>query len=176
MAFKEEFEYLSFKCCYCGCFNPSRKKRQSVPKFESKLSPSRTLTSPSTDSDVSSDESSSKPIITEINEPLDIINTSNVENIPQIALEDNIDSVLPQAISCTLKDSACSTTETQDRGDSQNSSNNENINPFEKNANIFEDGDIGNPFGEYDSEDETKNIEKDTFKVDDTVKTETKED
>jgi endoplasmic reticulum junction formation protein lunapark len=31
MALKEEFEYLSFKCAYCGSFNVSRKQKLDVP-------------------------------------------------------------------------------------------------------------------------------------------------
>ncbi|CAG9857946.1 unnamed protein product [Phyllotreta striolata] len=34
MAMKEEFEYVSFACCYCGQFNPARKKKPIGPKFE----------------------------------------------------------------------------------------------------------------------------------------------
>ncbi|XP_060535141.1 endoplasmic reticulum junction formation protein lunapark isoform X1 [Cylas formicarius] len=32
MAVKEEFEYTSFRCCYCSHFNPSRKKRPAGPQ------------------------------------------------------------------------------------------------------------------------------------------------
>lgn len=32
MALKEEFEYLSYKCCYCYNFNPARKQRPDLPK------------------------------------------------------------------------------------------------------------------------------------------------
>ncbi|CAH1108654.1 unnamed protein product [Psylliodes chrysocephalus] len=41
MALKEEFEYLSFNCCYCSQFNPARKKKPSGPKFETSPRPSR---------------------------------------------------------------------------------------------------------------------------------------
>lgn len=34
MALREEFEYLSFRCCYCMTYNPSRKLRPSAPKLE----------------------------------------------------------------------------------------------------------------------------------------------
>lgn len=34
MALKEEFEYLSFRCCYCYFLNPARKKRPPAPKLE----------------------------------------------------------------------------------------------------------------------------------------------
>ncbi|KAK6620048.1 hypothetical protein RUM44_006448 [Polyplax serrata] len=34
MALKEEFEYTSFKCCYCFFYNPSRKVRPDAPKLE----------------------------------------------------------------------------------------------------------------------------------------------
>ncbi|XP_022913793.1 endoplasmic reticulum junction formation protein lunapark isoform X2 [Onthophagus taurus] len=43
MALKEEFEYLSFKCCYCFTFNPARKQRPAAPKLESELLPPYSL-------------------------------------------------------------------------------------------------------------------------------------
>ncbi|KAK3930567.1 Endoplasmic reticulum junction formation protein lunapark-B [Frankliniella fusca] len=33
MALKEEFEYLSFRCCYCHYFNPARKQRPQAPRL-----------------------------------------------------------------------------------------------------------------------------------------------
>ncbi|CAH0754342.1 unnamed protein product [Bemisia tabaci] len=33
MALKEEFEYLAYKCAYCGYFNPARKQRLVAPKL-----------------------------------------------------------------------------------------------------------------------------------------------
>lgn len=57
MVFKEEFEYLSFKCCYCGFFNPSLKKRPSGPQLKPTISQPVADTSESSDSDLSSVES-----------------------------------------------------------------------------------------------------------------------
>ncbi|KAK4884161.1 hypothetical protein RN001_000432 [Aquatica leii] len=37
MAFRDEVEYFSFRCCYCHTFNPALKKRPLAPKFEYKL-------------------------------------------------------------------------------------------------------------------------------------------
>ncbi|KAL4228972.1 hypothetical protein ACF0H5_012012 [Mactra antiquata] len=34
MAMKEEFEYISFRCCYCYTINPARKKRPFAPRIE----------------------------------------------------------------------------------------------------------------------------------------------
>ncbi|KAH9496058.1 hypothetical protein Btru_012615 [Bulinus truncatus] len=34
MALKEEFEYLSFRCCYCYHLNPARKQRPIAPRLE----------------------------------------------------------------------------------------------------------------------------------------------
>lgn len=34
MAVREEFEYISFRCCYCYHFNPARKKRPIAPKLD----------------------------------------------------------------------------------------------------------------------------------------------
>lgn len=33
MALKEEFEYISFRCCYCLTMNPARKQRLQAPKL-----------------------------------------------------------------------------------------------------------------------------------------------
>ncbi|XP_072174085.1 endoplasmic reticulum junction formation protein lunapark-B-like [Diadema setosum] len=33
MALKEEFEYLAFRCAYCGTFNPAKKVRPNAPKL-----------------------------------------------------------------------------------------------------------------------------------------------
>ncbi|XP_064644430.1 endoplasmic reticulum junction formation protein lunapark-B-like isoform X2 [Lineus longissimus] len=33
MALKEEFEYMSFKCCYCFMLNPAKKQRLSAPRL-----------------------------------------------------------------------------------------------------------------------------------------------
>lgn len=34
MALKEEFEYMSFRCCYCYGFNPARRQRPMAPRLE----------------------------------------------------------------------------------------------------------------------------------------------
>ncbi|XP_050463631.1 endoplasmic reticulum junction formation protein lunapark-A isoform X1 [Cataglyphis hispanica] len=34
MALKEEFEYIAFRCCYCGFWNPARKQKPFAPKLE----------------------------------------------------------------------------------------------------------------------------------------------
>ncbi|EFA06588.1 Protein lunapark-like Protein [Tribolium castaneum] len=62
MAIKEEFEYLSFRCCYCLTFNPSRKKRPIAPKLDNTLS-IKDKRSAISDSD--SDSDTAEPIITE---------------------------------------------------------------------------------------------------------------
>lgn len=48
MAIKEEFEYLSFNCCYCYTLNNAIKKRPAAPKL--------TFDSPTVDSDTSESE------------------------------------------------------------------------------------------------------------------------
>lgn len=64
MAVREEFDYISFRCCYCYHFNPARKKRPVAPKlnFEanktpiiSKFSSSDTDKSSYSDSDTDSE-------------------------------------------------------------------------------------------------------------------------
>jgi len=34
MALKDEFEYIAFRCCYCGAPNPARKSRPNAPTLE----------------------------------------------------------------------------------------------------------------------------------------------
>lgn len=34
MALKEEFEYFTYRCCYCGFLNPARKQKPSAPKLD----------------------------------------------------------------------------------------------------------------------------------------------
>ncbi|XP_045207608.2 endoplasmic reticulum junction formation protein lunapark-B-like [Mercenaria mercenaria] len=34
MAMKEEFEYITFRCCYCYAMNPAKKKRPFAPRIE----------------------------------------------------------------------------------------------------------------------------------------------
>ncbi|KAF5283876.1 hypothetical protein FQA39_LY04696 [Lamprigera yunnana] len=39
MAFRDEVDYFSFRCCYCYTFNPALKKRPAAPKFDKQLQP-----------------------------------------------------------------------------------------------------------------------------------------
>lgn len=64
MALKEEFDYLSFRCCYCLTFNPSRKKRPIAPKLDNTLS-IEDKRSDMSDSASDSDSDTAEPIITE---------------------------------------------------------------------------------------------------------------
>merc|ERR1712076_258051 len=34
MVLAEEFEFTSYRCCYCGFFNPARKQRLNAPRLE----------------------------------------------------------------------------------------------------------------------------------------------
>ncbi|XP_078334560.1 endoplasmic reticulum junction formation protein lunapark-B-like isoform X2 [Crassostrea virginica] len=46
MALKEEFEYIAYRCAYCGFLNPARKERPTAPKLEiDSPGPSRKLPS-----------------------------------------------------------------------------------------------------------------------------------
>ncbi|KAJ8924441.1 hypothetical protein NQ315_007238 [Exocentrus adspersus] len=82
MSLKEEFEYLSFRCCYCSAFNPARKQRPTGPKFET--SPSlKALPANSSDSEKNSDSDtdSAKMIITETRgDSPDVAKVSDIEN------------------------------------------------------------------------------------------------
>jgi hypothetical protein len=39
MVLSEEFQFTSYRCCYCGFFNPARLKRMSAPKLQSRPRP-----------------------------------------------------------------------------------------------------------------------------------------
>ncbi|RZC37065.1 lunapark, partial [Asbolus verrucosus] len=70
MALKEEFDYLSFRCCYCLAFNPARKKRPAAPKLNVPLAikSKRSDISDSdrnSPSDTDSDSEGGGPIVTE---------------------------------------------------------------------------------------------------------------
>ena len=52
MALKDEFEYLSFKCCYCGTYNPARKMRPFAPRIvSSSLPPQPVVEEPESESE-----------------------------------------------------------------------------------------------------------------------------
>lgn len=73
MALKEEFEYLSFRCCYCSHFNSARKKKPLGPKFETPVIPPRSLrAAESSDSEKSSgSDSDREPLIEELKDDTD---------------------------------------------------------------------------------------------------------
>lgn len=56
MALKEEFEYLSYRCCYCYTLNPARKKRPAAPRLELSI---RNQSPPQTGTDTSDSEKKS---------------------------------------------------------------------------------------------------------------------
>jgi len=37
MALREEFEFISYRCCYCFCWNPARKQRPTAPKLPASM-------------------------------------------------------------------------------------------------------------------------------------------
>lgn len=62
MALREEFDYLSFRCCYCMAFNSARKKRPVAPKLEDRLM-IKNKASDASDSDSGDLDSDEGPII-----------------------------------------------------------------------------------------------------------------
>lgn len=50
MVLVEEFKFTSYRCCYCGFFNPARKQRLNAPKLEKKQQASRSTASDSANS------------------------------------------------------------------------------------------------------------------------------
>lgn len=72
MAVREEFDYISFRCCYCYHFNPARKKRPIAPKLDfdmnktpmlSKFSSSDTDKSSYSDTDTDSETGKDRKIL-----------------------------------------------------------------------------------------------------------------
>ncbi|XP_017784250.1 PREDICTED: protein lunapark-B [Nicrophorus vespilloides] len=55
MALQEEYEYMSYKCCYCQVLNPARKKKPAAPKLGFDVPP----TSSGLDDDTSESEKNS---------------------------------------------------------------------------------------------------------------------
>ncbi|XP_023027697.2 endoplasmic reticulum junction formation protein lunapark-B [Leptinotarsa decemlineata] len=62
MAFKEDFEYLSYRCCYCSHFNPSRKQRPTGPALET----TKATTESISDSDKETIESDEEQATTQL--------------------------------------------------------------------------------------------------------------
>lgn len=85
MALKEEFEYMSFRCCYCYTLNPARKKRPVAPKLEFETAPVAAIKHNSDTSDserISDSESDSEYEVEAISKVTTIFNS--VENkLPQ---------------------------------------------------------------------------------------------
>lgn len=153
MAFKEEFEYLSFSCCYCGTLNPSRKTRPSGPKFESTASLSGTLTTHSSDSDSSSesDRDTSEPIVS----PLRSDSPDTTEKNSDFDKLSDAEVLSPEHVTDATdptRDSGFSPTDVHESGDARIISQLEEsaTGPIETLKNPFEDeypaGDGLNPF------------------------------
>ncbi|KAG5872771.1 hypothetical protein JTB14_005803 [Gonioctena quinquepunctata] len=51
MAFKEDFEYLSFRCCYCSHLNPAKKQKPTGPELETTSSTTKTALNDTSESD-----------------------------------------------------------------------------------------------------------------------------
>lgn len=83
MAVREEFEYISFRCCYCYHLNPARKKRPTAPKleFDTNKSQQRIRRFSSSDSDKNSElETDSETEKTRLNKsPVMDLRTSDTE-------------------------------------------------------------------------------------------------
>ncbi|KAL3285725.1 hypothetical protein HHI36_000253 [Cryptolaemus montrouzieri] len=91
MVLRDELEYVSFHCCYCHSFNPSRKQRPPAPKFGVAKIPIALGTSDTSDSERNSPSDSESDTLAQItqvheasiNEEIDTI-TSPVETIADV--------------------------------------------------------------------------------------------
>ncbi|KAI1290419.1 Endoplasmic reticulum junction formation protein lunapark [Halotydeus destructor] len=71
MALKDEFEYIAFRCCYCGFFNPARKERPFAPRLPAALALPPLVDEPESDSEkpTKNSDSASSVEITDISSP-----------------------------------------------------------------------------------------------------------
>lgn len=142
MALKEEFEYLSFKCCYCFHFNPAPKKRPSCPplELESSVSPKKAQESSSDTSDSeknsSSDtESAEEPAAS--NSPDDAGKMSDFDKLSD--LDNEHSTTKTQEISSEpMEVESDDRIEDQSKGKEEISSNISSMDDYDKNKNIFD--------------------------------------
>ncbi|XP_044744585.1 endoplasmic reticulum junction formation protein lunapark [Coccinella septempunctata] len=93
MALREEFEYLSFNCCYCHHFNHARKQKPPAPKLGIRNSPMRTLKEADTsDSEKNSSGSDSDLQTLQKNE----------EDQPKASPSSDIDADVPDHVNETI--------------------------------------------------------------------------
>lgn len=100
MAVREEFEYISFRCCYCYHLNPARKKRPAAPKLEIDSKTSRIKQFSSSDSDkISESDSENEGVIQKPMEShaktSDTEKTSDFDKLSDLDVK-NSDSESPQ--------------------------------------------------------------------------------
>lgn len=102
MALGEEFEFISFRCCYCYTFNPARKQKPAMPGGD--FSPMRQIKAPpddnydtsdaeklsesDSDSENQTSKKSSTVTITEIKRQLNFEDTDDVEDNYIVSEED----------------------------------------------------------------------------------------
>lgn len=92
MALKEEFEFISFRCCYCMSFNPSRKQRPFAPNIsQSDTSRDKNLAplidEPESDNDSRPDENKQTAKIAEIKEQDEVSDAEiSTESTPAISI------------------------------------------------------------------------------------------
>ena len=53
MALQEEFDFLSYRCCYCHYWNPAKKQKPTAPRLLSSAIKSQILTESSSDEEES---------------------------------------------------------------------------------------------------------------------------
>ena len=53
MALQEEFDFLSYRCCYCHYWNPAKKQKPTAPRLLSSAINSQILTESSSDEEES---------------------------------------------------------------------------------------------------------------------------
>lgn len=78
MAYRDEVEYISFRCCYCYTFNPALKKRPVAPKFEYQLQSTQ-------ESDSDSEKNSPEDSSSETDDGVVVLKSAQeVEECPEV--------------------------------------------------------------------------------------------
>ncbi|XP_074600676.1 endoplasmic reticulum junction formation protein lunapark-B-like [Brevipalpus obovatus] len=97
MALKEEFEYISFRCCYCASFNPARKAKPLRTNSESNFQRNRNLSplvdEPESDNDGREEQRNTSLQITEMNESSDRQSSESSQDAVNKSKDSNDDTL-----------------------------------------------------------------------------------
>lgn len=98
MAVREEFEYISFRCCYCYHLNPARKKRPTAPKLEFDTNKSQRIKRFSSSDELESDSDTDKSRLLNKSPVALDARTSDTEKTSDFDKLSDLDSESPQPV------------------------------------------------------------------------------